>query len=76
MWIAWNEHDGQPTGDSFVLFVEARCASKKFKPMLPINESCTDSSGHKLRDLSVLGALGVKISFDEANLNVSDETEK
>ena len=33
MWIAWNEHGDQATGDSFVLFIEARCASKKLKPV-------------------------------------------
>ena len=51
MWLTWNERGDQRAWDSFVMFVKARCASKKLKPIPSIGLGRTGRSGHQLRDL-------------------------
>ena len=57
MWITWNEHGDQRTWDPTVLFVEARCASKKLKHIPTLDLGHTDRFDQEFGDLCGLGGL-------------------
>ena len=71
MWINWNEHDDQPAWGSFLIVVEARCASKKLKLIPSIVSGRTGRLSHQLRDVVSVVSV-VKILLADLVVRISD----